>query len=63
MSDANGEQIYKELRKYCSDIGTILRYLEEGTPWANKAEIFIGLTKEAVRKDMKESDRHLDFWD
>ena len=62
ISDTSGEQISKVLRKYCSDIGTTLRYLEERTPWANKAEIFIGLTKEAVRKDMKESDRPLDFW-
>ena len=29
----------------------------------NKPELFIGLIKEAVRKDMKESDWLLSFWD
>ena len=56
ISDAAGEQTSKSLSKYCSDISTTLRYLEEGNPWANKAEILIGLIKEAVRKDTKESD-------
>ena len=51
--DAAGEQTSKALRKYCSNIGMILQYLEEGTPWANKAKLFIGLIKGAVRKDMK----------
>jgi hypothetical protein len=37
--------------------------LEEGTPWANKVELYIGLIKEAVRKDMKEPDCPLAFWD
>jgi hypothetical protein len=45
------------------EIGTTLRVLEEGTPWANKAELYIGLIKEAVRKDMKDSDCPLAFWD
>ena len=30
---------------------------------ANKAKLLIGLIKEAVRKDMKETDYPLDFWD
>jgi hypothetical protein len=37
--------------------------LEEGTPWANKAELYIGLIKEAVRKDMKESNCPFVLWD
>ena len=37
--------------------------LEEGTPWANRAELYIGLIKEAVRKDLKESDCPIVFWD
>ena len=40
-----------------------MRVLEEGTPWANKAELYIGLIKEAVRKDMKDSNCPLAFWD
>ena len=45
-----------------SETGTTLRYLEEGTPWANKAELCVGLIKEAVRKDMKETKCPLCFW-
>ena len=63
ISDAAGEQSSQNLRKCCSEIGTTLRYLEEGTPWSNKAELYIGLIKEAVRKDMKDSDCPLSFWD
>jgi hypothetical protein len=63
ISDAAAEQKSQKLRKFCSEIGTTLRILEEGTPWANKAELYIGLIKEAVRKDMKESDCPLSLWD
>ena len=61
--DMSGEQTSQPMRKFCHKIGTSLRVLEEGTPWANKAELYIGLIKEAVRKDMKESDCPLVFWD
>ena len=52
-----------EVKKFCNDIGTTLRALEEGTPWSNKAELYIGLIKEAVRKDMRESNSQLCLWD
>ena len=53
ISDAAKEQTSHNLRKFCGDIGTTLRVLEEGTPWSNKAELYIGIIKEVVRKDMK----------
>ena len=40
-----------------------LKYLERVTQWANLAEFYIGLLKEAVHKDMKESGSPLKFWD
>jgi hypothetical protein len=58
-----GEQTSHTLKRFCQEIGTTLPVLEEGTPWANKAELYIGLIKEAVRKDMKDSDCPLAFWD
>ena len=61
--DMAGEQMSQEVRKFCNDIGTTLRALEEGTPWSNKAELYIGLLKEAVRKDMHESDSLMSLWD
>ena len=43
IADMAGEQISQEVRKFCNDIGTTLQALEEGTPWSNKAELYIGL--------------------
>ena len=63
VADMSGEQMSSEVKKFCNDIGTTLRALEEGTPWSNKAELYIGLIKEAVRKDMCESNSPLCFWD
>jgi hypothetical protein len=61
VCDAAREQILKEVRTFCTKMGTALRVLEEDTPWANRAELYIGLVKEAPRKDMKESDCPLAF--
>ena len=61
--DASKAQKSQAVRKHCSDIGTTLRVLEENAPWANKAELHISIIKEAVRKDMKESNCPLAFWD
>ena len=63
IMDMAGEQMSQEVRKFCNNIGTTLRALEEGTPWSNKAELYIGLLKEAVRKDMHESDSPMCLWD
>ena len=40
-----------------------LEYLERRTQWTNLAELHIGLLKEAVCKDMKESYSSLRFCD
>jgi hypothetical protein len=63
IADMSGEQMSWEVKKFCNDIGTTLRALEEETPWSNKVELYIGLLKEAVRQDMKESDSPIVFWD
>ena len=63
VADMSGEQMSSEVKKFCNDIGTTLRALEEGTPWSNKADLYIGLIKEAVRKDMRKSNSPLCFWD
>ena len=63
VADISGEQMSSEVKKFCNDIGTTLRALEEGTPWSNKAELYIGLIKEAVRKDMLETNSPLCLWD
>jgi hypothetical protein len=63
ICDMAGEQTSHALKRFCQEIGTTMRVLEEGIPWSNKAELYIGLIKEAVRKDMKDSDCPLAFWD
>ena len=63
VCDMSKEQTHSDLRMFCHDIGTTLHALEEGTPWANKAELYIKWLKEAVRKDMREANSPLCFWD
>ena len=63
VSDKAKEQISQDVHNFCNTIGTTVRALEEGTPWSNKAELYIKLMKEAVCKDMKESNCPLRFWD
>ena len=63
IADMASEQMSQVFRKFCNDIGTTLQALEEGTPGSNKAELYIGLLKEAVQKDMHESDSPMCLWD
>ena len=61
--DPEGTQISRELNKVMKDMCSPLKFLERRTQCANLAELYIGLLKEAVRKDMKDSDSPLKFWD
>ena len=63
ICDGAGEHTSNDMRQLCNDAGTTLRILERGTPWANKAELYIGIIKEAVRKDMRESNSPMPLWD
>ena len=45
ISDTAREQKYQEISKLLNEIGTTLRIIENVTPWANKAELYIGLIK------------------
>ena len=45
VCDHSGEQSKSEVKTYCINIGTSLCFIEEGTPWANKAELYVGLFK------------------
>ena len=61
--DPSGEQTSKDVRIFCNHLGTTLRILQESTQWANRAELYIGFLKEAVRKDMRRSNSPLTLWD
>ena len=60
---SNSHKCYKskEVRQFCHKIGTTLRVLEGSTQWANRAELYVGLFKEAVSKDMLQENPPLVF--
>ena len=62
IADAHRSQTSFEVRRFCDQVGTTMRVLEKGTPWANRAELYIGLLKEAVRKDLRESNAPMSLW-
>ena len=39
ICDIEGENTSKYKGKFCRDVGTTLRILEDGTPWENKFEL------------------------
>ena len=63
ISNLSKAQNSSYTKKSCNDIGTTMCTIEENTLWSNKAELYIGIIKEAVRKDMKDSNSPLSFWD
>jgi hypothetical protein len=63
VADPAKTQKKKEVKDYCIKIGTRLRILEEATQWANRAELYIGMMKEGVRKDIRVANAPLVFWD
>ena len=63
VCDAHPTQKKRDVRDFLTQIGTTLRVLEANTQWANRAELYIGLLKEAIRKDMRETNSPLVLWD
>ena len=63
VMDGHKAQVNLDSKRFCHQIGTIMRVLEEGTPWANRAELYIGLLKESVRKDLRMSNAPMVLWD
>ena len=55
VCDPHPSQKSREVKEFCNRIGTTLRVLEANTQWANRAELYVGLMKEATRKDMRET--------
>ena len=63
VMDPSGEQSKKEVKRFMHQVGTTPRYLEENTQWANRAELYIGLFKESIRRDLAESNSPMKLWD
>ena len=49
------------LKKAANDMNLSLKFLEGRNQWTNLAELYIGLLKELVYKDMKDSDSPVKF--
>ena len=63
VADPHPNNKSKDVRAFCNQIGTTLRILEESTQWANRAELYVGLMKEATRKDLLARHSPLVLWD
>ena len=63
VCDMASEQTSAEVKQFCNTIGTTLQALEEGTSWANNAELYVKLMKEVVWKEMQVANSPLPFWD
>ena len=63
VADAHKAQTSYKIKRFCDQVGTTLRILERKTPWSNRAELYIGILKEAVRKDIRASNCPMCLWD
>ena len=63
VCDPHPSQKSCKVQEFCNQIGTTLHMLEANTEWANRVELYIGLLKEATRKDMRASHSPLVLWD
>ena len=60
--DPQSSQRSKEVKQFLNKVGTTLRILEESTQHANCDELYIGLLKRSVTKDMKETNSPMRLW-
>jgi hypothetical protein len=63
VCDPHPTQTQRKVKEFCTQIGTTLRILKARTQWANCAELYVGLIKEATRKDMQATGSPLVLWD
>ena len=61
VADMSGKQMSSEVKKFCNDMGTTMRALREGSPWSNKAELYIGLIKKQSEKTCTNQILHCGF--
>jgi hypothetical protein len=63
VCDGSKTQNQREVKLLSTQMGTMLKKLEAETQWANRAELAVGILKEAVRKDLRESGSPIVLWD
>ena len=60
--DPHPNQTSDKVRNFCRKVGTTLSVLENSTQHSDRAELYIGLMKKAVGKDMRESNSPMKLW-
>ena len=63
VCDCSKTQNQRQVKLLCTQMGTTLKTLEAESQWANRAELTIGILKEAVRKDLRETGSPIVLWD
>lgn len=63
ICDGGKEQVQGETGKLLRDSGTMIRRIEPNTPWANRAERYIGMFKQSVRDVLQETNCPIRLWD
>lgn len=63
ICDKSKEQTDGEAAKFCRQGGTQVRILEPNTPWANRAELYIGIFKNSIRKELDRTNCPMVLWD
>ena len=61
--DPAGEQTSRKVKKFCHQVDTTLCILEEKTQWDNRADIYVGMFKESIRKDTQSTNCPMRLWD
>ena len=63
VTDGTKAETSTDVERFFINIGTTLKTLEQGTPWANLVELHVGLLKIAVSKDVTETNIPIRLWD
>jgi len=63
VCDSAKTQKKREVKDFCTQIGTTLNILEAETQWANRSELWVGLLKESTQKDLRDSGSPIVLWD
>ena len=62
ICDPSGEQTSGEVKQFANNVAMNLKILEENTQHANLAELYIGIMKNAISRDLRETGCPLTFW-
>jgi len=60
--DSHKSEKSTKVKKFLNSVGTTLRVLEGSSPHQDRAELYIGLMKRAVGKDMRETNSPMSLW-